>query len=292
MKRSCVTLHISISGQEVQSMDLQAQIMKDLHVTPNIEPKEEIRKRIDFLKNYLLQTKAKGYVLGISGGQDSTLAGRLAQLAVEELRSEGKDALFIAVRLPYGLQKDEEDAQRSLAFIRADREHVFNIKTAVDEVQNEYNASIDGEPLSDYHKGNVKARMRMIAQYAIGGMEGLLVIGTDHAAEAVTGFYTKYGDGGADILPLTGLSKRQGKALLKELGADERLYLKVPTADLLDQKPGQADETELGITYDELDDYLEGKPVSKEVAEKVEKRYLITEHKRQMPATMFDDWWK
>lgn len=273
-------------------MNLQARIMKDLNVNPNIQPQEEIRKRIDFMKSYLVKSKARGYVLGISGGQDSTLAGRLAQLAVEELRSEGTEALFIAVRLPYGVQQDEEDAKRSLAFIRADRQSVFNIKTAVDEVQNEYNNNDQGSSLSDYQKGNVKARMRMIAQYAIGGMEGLLVIGTDHAAEAVTGFYTKYGDGGADILPLSGLSKRQGKALLKELGAEERLYLKTPTADLLDQKPGQADETELGITYDELDDYLEGKSVSKEVAEKIEQRYLMTEHKRQLPANMFDDWWK
>lgn len=273
-------------------MSLQSQIMKELNVTPDIDPKEEIRKRIDFLKNYLRKTKAKGYVLGISGGQDSTLAGRLAQLAVEELRKEGTEALFIAVRLPYGIQQDEEDAKRSLAFIQADRETVFNIKAPVDSAQDEYNSSYDGQPLSDYQKGNVKARMRMIAQYAIGGMEGLLVIGTDHAAEAVTGFFTKYGDGGADILPLAGLTKRQGKALLKELGADERLYLKVPTADLLDQKPGQADETELGISYDELDDYLEGRQVAKEVAEKIEQRYIVTEHKRRPPVGMFDDWWK
>ncbi|MGG5252091.1 ammonia-dependent NAD(+) synthetase [Neobacillus sp. SM06] len=273
-------------------MSLQKQIIKELHIQPEINPKEEVRKRIDFLKNYLLKTNAKGYVLGISGGQDSSLAGRLSQLAVEELRQEGKDALFIAVRLPYGVQRDEEDAQRALAFIKADREYVFNIKAAVDEVQTEYNQMAAQQPLSDYHKGNVKARMRMIAQYAIGGMEGLFVVGTDHAAEAVTGFYTKYGDGGADILPLSGLTKRQGKALLKELGADERIYLKVPTADLLDQKPGQADETELGISYDVLDDYLEGKPVPQEAAEKIEKRYLVTEHKRQLPATMFDSWWK
>lgn len=273
-------------------MSIQAQIMKDLHVNPAIEPKAEIRRRVDFLKKYLLKTMAKGYVLGISGGQDSTLAGRLAQLAVEELRKEGTDAKFIAVRLPYGVQQDEDDAKRAMAFIRADHEVVFNIKPAVDEVQKEYDAVVQFQPLSDYQKGNVKARMRMIAQYAVGGMEGLLVIGTDHAAEAVTGFYTKYGDGGADVLPLTGLTKRQGKALLQELGAEERLYLKVPTADLLDQKPGQADETELGITYDELDDYLEGKAVSREVADKIEKRYVITEHKRRMPATLFDDWWK
>jgi NAD+ synthase len=275
---------------EVQHM--QREIMQTLNVKSEINPKEEIRTRIDFLKNYLLKTKAKGYVLGISGGQDSTLAGRLVQLAVDELRQEGKDALFIAVRLPYGVQQDEADAVRAMNFIGADREYIFNIQGAVDAVQTEYNTVTNEEPLLDYHKGNVKARMRMIAQYAFGGMEGLLVIGTDHAAEAVTGFYTKYGDGGADVLPLSGLSKRQGKALLKELGAEEELYLKVPTADLLDKKPGQADETELGITYDDIDDYLEGKPVSKEIAEKIEQRYQATEHKRQLPATMFDQWWK
>jgi NAD+ synthase len=271
---------------------MQKEIIQTLNVKPEINPKEEIRNRIDFLKSYLLKTRAKGYVLGISGGQDSTLAGRLVQLAVEEFRAEGNDAIFIAVRLPYGAQRDEDDAVRALKFILADREYTFNIQDAVDAVQSEYNAANPVEPLSDYHKGNVKARMRMIAQYAFGGMEGLLVIGTDHAAEAVTGFFTKHGDGGADVLPLSGLTKRQGKALLKELGAEESLYLKVPTADLLDTKPGQADETELGITYDDIDDYLEGKTVSQEIAEKIEKRYLITEHKRQLPTSMFDQWWK
>jgi NAD+ synthase len=273
-------------------MTLQAEIMKALHVNPDIDPKEEINRRIEFLKDYLKKTKAKGYVLGISGGQDSTLAGRLTQLAVEDLRKEGLEAKFVAVRLPYGVQADEEDAQLALSFIKADEEYVFNVKDAVDEIEKEYNSQVSSQPLSDYQKGNVKARMRMIAQYAFGGQMGLLVVGTDHAAEAVTGFYTKYGDGGVDVTPLTGLTKRQGKALLRELGADERLYLKVPTADLLDQKPGQADETELGISYDELDDYLEGKQVSINTAEKIEKRYLQTEHKRQMPASLFDRWWK
>jgi NAD+ synthase len=271
---------------------MQKEIILALNVKAEINPKEEIRNRINFLKSYLLKTKAKGYVLGISGGQDSTLAGRLTQLAVEELRAEGHEALFIAVRLPYGVQQDEADAQLALTFIQADQEYSFNIKAAVDAVQLEYNSVTNKEPLSDYHKGNVKARLRMIAQYTFGGTEGLLVIGTDHAAEAVTGFYTKYGDGGADVLPLTGLTKRQGKALLKELRADEKLYLKVPTADLLDVKPGQADETELGVSYDDIDDYLEGKPVSQEIAEKIEHRYRISEHKRQLPASMFDTWWK
>jgi len=270
---------------------LQTEIMNTLGVKTDINPKEEIKQRITFLKNYVKYAKAKGFVLGISGGQDSSLAGKLAQLAVEELRSEGYDATFTAVRLPYGTQKDEEDAQRALRFINPDRETTFNILQSVNVVATQYQVE-EGTPLADFHKGNVKARMRMIAQYAIGGMNGLLVIGTDHAAEAVTGFFTKYGDGGADILPLSGLTKRQGKVLLKELGAEESLYLKVPTADLLDNTPGQADETELGISYDALDDYLEGKEVSAEVAEKIEQRYLMTKHKRELPVTPFDTWYK
>ncbi|WP_338452195.1 ammonia-dependent NAD(+) synthetase [Niallia oryzisoli] len=273
-------------------MNMQERIMKELHIQPKIDPKLEVQRRIQFLKDYILKTKAKGFVLGISGGQDSSLAGRLAQLAVEELRAEGFDAKFVAVRLPYGVQKDEDDAKKALDFIKADEEFIFNIEKAVNEVKAEYDRNTKGAALRDYHKGNVKARMRMIAQYAIGGQENLLVIGTDHAAEAVTGFYTKYGDGGADLVPLAGLTKRQGKELLKELGAEESIYLKVPTADLLDERPGQADETELGISYDELDDYLEGKTVSPTTAEKIEKRYLATQHKREMPANLFDDWWK
>lgn len=257
---------------------------------PTINPKEEIRSRIDFLKNYLKKTNAKGFVLGISGGQDSTLAGKLAQLAVEELRQEKYEAKFIAIRLPYGKQIDEDDAARAIRFINPDEVIVFNIKESVDAIEKEYNRHFN--PLSDYHKGNVKARIRMVAQYAVGGEQSLLVIGTDHAAEAVTGFFTKYGDGAADILPLTGLTKRQGKLLLKELQADEQLYLKIPTADLLDNIPGRADEDELGITYDEIDDYLEGKNVSKSVAKKIEEIYLARDHKRRPPVSMFDDWWK
>lgn len=272
-------------------MTLQEQIMKALHVQPVIDPKVEIRKRIDFLKDYLKTTGAKGFALGISGGQDSTLAGRLAQLAVEEVRNEGGNATFISVRLPYKVQKDEDDAQLALQFIQADQSVAFDIASTVDAFSNQYENLLD-ESLTDFNKGNVKARIRMVTQYAIGGQQGLLVIGTDHAAEAVTGFFTKFGDGGADLLPLTGLTKRQGRDLLQELGADERLYLKMPTADLLDEKPGQADETELGITYDQLDDYLEGKSVPADVAEKIEKRYKVSEHKRQVPASMFDDWWK
>lgn len=271
--------------------ELQKQIIEDLGVNVTINPKEEIRTRVDFLKSYLKQSGTKGFVLGISGGQDSTLAGKLAQIAVNELQEEGIDAKFVAVRLPYGSQKDEDDAQLALQFIQPSESLTFNIQSATDAVASTFIDSTD-KNLSDFHKGNVKARLRMIAQYAIGGEQNLLVIGTDHAAEAVTGFFTKFGDGGADILPNSGLTKRQGKTLLKELEAPEKLYTKAPTADLLDNVPQQTDETELGITYDQLDDYLEGLEVSDDIAEKIESRYLITQHKRSQPVAPSDTWWK
>ena len=187
-------------------------------MSPSIDPAAEVSRRVGFLKEYLLRTGAKGLVLGISGGQDSSLAGRLCQLAVDELGAEGRPASFTAVRLPYGVQRDEDDAQLALEFIRPQSFVTFNIERAVDGFEAEYVHGA-GEGLADFNKGNIKARARMVAQYALAGAEGLLVVGTDHAAEAVTGFFTKYGDGGADILPLSGLTKRQGRALLVQLGA-------------------------------------------------------------------------
>lgn len=274
--------------------ELQQHIMQVLNVKPEIDAKEEVRSRIQFLKSYMLHTGSKRLVLGISGGQDSTLAGRLCQLSVQELRAETGDEeyRFIAVRLPYGVQHDEDDARQALDFIQPDQPYTFNIKAATDAFVPECE-SATGQPVRDYDKGNVKARVRMVAQYLLGAhVGGALVVGTDHAAEAVTGFFTKFGDGGADVTPLTGLTKRQGKLLLQQLQAPARLYLKTPTADLLDNKPGQADETELGVSYEMLDDYLEGKPVPDEAAGKIEARFRNSQHKRELPVTPYDAWWK
>lgn len=271
---------------------LQNEIIQKLHVEPNITPEEEIRRRVDLLKDYVKTTGMKGYVLGISGGQDSSLAGKLAQMAAKELRDDtGDEYTFIAVRLPYGVQKDEDDAQKALKFIDPDRTLTFNVKEAVDA---SYQAFRDatGEDLSDFLKGNTKARERMKVQYDLAAHYNLLVIGTDHAAEAVTGFFTKHGDGACDIAPLFGLNKRQGKMLLKELGAEEALYTKVPTADLEDDRPGLPDEEALGVTYDEIDDYLEGKEIDSDAKEKLENHYVKTRHKREGEVTLYDDWWK
>ena len=271
--------------------NLQAEIIRDLNVEAMIDPAAQIETRVQFLVDYLASTVANGFILGVSGGQDSSLAGRLCQLAVERVASAGGTAQLIGVRLPYGVQADEDDAQLALNFIRPTNTITFNVKRAVDGLQDEFLDAV-GERITDFDKGNSKARVRMIAQYAIAGQSALLVVGTDHAAEAVTGFFTKFGDGGADVLPLTGLTKRQGKSLLEYLEAPARLYEKLPTADLLDDTPGQTDETNLGLTYSDIDDFLEGKNVPDSVAATIEARYLATRHKRQAPVSMFDQWWR
>ncbi|WP_394552322.1 ammonia-dependent NAD(+) synthetase [Agromyces sp. MMS24-JH15] len=271
--------------------DLQAQIIAELNVSPTVDPAAEIRRRVDFLKEYVVATGAAGLVLGISGGQDSSLAGRLSELAAEELTAEGRPTRFVAVRLPYRVQHDEDDAQLALAFIRPQEQVTFSIHDGVDGAVSDYLAAV-GQPISDFGKGNVKARLRMVAQYAIAGEAHLLVVGTDHAAEAVTGFFTKFGDGGADILPLSGLTKGQGRALLEHLGAPVRLSEKAPTADLLDHDPGQADEANLGLKYEDIDDYLEGRDIDPAEAEAIEARFLATRHKRAAPVTIHDAWWR
>lgn len=267
---------------------LQKQIIDYEKVKPQIDPEAEIKRSVNFLQDFLLQNHLQTLVLGISGGQDSTLAGRLCQLAVEQLRRKTgqQQYQFVAVRLPYGKQADESDALAALSWMKPDQVMRVDIKPAVDATV----ASIENNKLeiSDFNKGNIKARQRMIVQYAIAGDLKGCVVGTDHAAENVTGFYTKYGDGAADLTPLFRLNKRQGRQILAALGAPAQLYTKVPTADLEDQRPGLADEAALGVSYEDIDNYLEGQEISVQAAQQIETWYQKTAHKRRLPYTVFD----
>lgn len=270
--------------------DLQKDIAATLHVRPRIAPEAELRRRIDFLKSYLATTQLSGYVLGISGGQDSTLAGFLAQRAVEEIRAGGGSARFIALRLPYTAQGDEQDAQLARKFIDPDETLTLDIAPATDALVAQLTSQ--GVEITDFNKGNIKARQRMVAHYAIAGAWRLAVLGSDHAAESLTGFFTKYGDGAADVMPLAGLTKGQGRELLIAAGSPPALYEKIPTADLLDDAPAQSDEAALGVSYAEIDDYLEGRAVSEVAASAIERHYRGSEHKRRLPARPHDTWWR
>lgn len=268
---------------------LQKEIIEYEGTKPVIDAEEEIRRSVDFLKNYLLNHKfLKTLVLGISGGQDSTLAGKLSEMAMTELRDEtdDQDYKFIAVRLPYGEQADESDAMQAIEWMNADVVSRVNIKDSVDSMVKAVEAN--GLNITDFNKGNIKARMRMIAQYAIAGDNKGVVVGTDHAAENITGFYTKFGDGAADVTPLFRLDKRQGRAMLEKLNAPKNLYEKTPTADLEEDRPSLPDEKALGVSYTDIDNYLEGRNIPVKSAEIIENWYKKTAHKRRTPYTVFD----
>lgn len=268
---------------------LQQEIRAALEVVDptTFDAAAETERRIGFLTAYLRATGAKGYVLGISGGVDSTVGGRLAQIACQRVRTEGGQARFAALRLPYHAQKDEEDAVRALEFIRADEEYTVDIGPGVDAHWDAMLAAgiVVDDAIDDYHEGNVKARHRMVTQYAVAGVSGRLVIGTDQAAEAAVGFYTKFGDGAADLVPLFGLPKRRVRQIARHLDCPEELVEKVPTADLESDRPLLADEVALGVSYDAVDDYLEGREVSAEDEATIVGWYRRTAHKRALPVT-------
>ncbi|WP_417227666.1 ammonia-dependent NAD(+) synthetase [Amphritea sp.] len=275
----------------------RASIVAAMQVKPQIDTAAEIERRIDFIKDKLLASGCKHLVLGISGGVDSTACGRLAQLSIKQLNQESNsnDYRFIAVRLPYNTQQDEEDAQASVSFIAPSTCLTANVQPGADGIHSATLSALEaagidaGNPAHiDFSKGNVKARVRMAIQYEIAGLLGGLVLGTDHSAENITGFYTKHGDGACDLAPLFGLSKRQVRALAEALGAPAQLIHKTPTADLECDAPQKADEAALGLSYDQIDDFLEGKPVSQEVEDKLISIYLKTQHKRQPTPTLYD----
>lgn len=262
---------------------LQQEIIDNFHVKPKIDPETEAREIIDFMKTYVKHnTFIKSFVLGISGGQDSTLLGKMAQMAVDELNQESDGGYeFHALRLPYGKQNDEQDALDALDFISPTHQATIDIRPSVDESVKSLAAA--GYELSDFVEGNEKARERMKAQYAVAAARQGIVLGTDHPAEAITGFFTKYGDGASDLVPLFGLNKRQGKMIMEYLGAPENLLSKVPTADLEDDKPLISDEEALGVSYKAIDDFLEGREISDADYETITKWYKKTQHKRDLP---------
>jgi NAD+ synthase len=273
----------------------QETIIAEMKVLPEIDLEFEIQRRIAFIKKTLLNSGLRHLLLGISGGIDSSTCGRLAQLAVNELNEKTDQYRFIAVRLPYAEQADEADAQLALDFIQPDASVSINVQAGSDAIHQttlealQQSGLLTGDDSNfDFAKGNVKARMRMIAQYEIAGLLGGLVIGTDHSAENVTGFYTKYGDGACDLVPLFGLNKRQVRALSGQLGAPEKIIRKTPTADLESLKPGLSDEAVLGLSYDQIDDFLEGRSIDSEAANRIIDIYRRTQHKRQPIATIYD----
>ena len=158
-------------------------IIQEMRVLPKINVEKEVLRRVDFIKSQLVTANQRTLVLGISGGVDSCTLGRLAQLAVNELNEQSKvdNYQFIAVRLPYLVQADEQDAQVSIDFIQPSQSISVNVQPGADAIHNETCSALqnlgllpDSEVKQDFVKGNVKARTRMVIQYEIAGMQNTL----------------------------------------------------------------------------------------------------------------------
>ena len=271
-------------------------VIEQMRVLPKIDVNYEVERRVNFIKAQLIGSGSKTLVLGISGGIDSCTLGRLAQLAVNGLnQQQEKGYQFIAVRLPYNVQADEVDAQASIDFIQPSHSLTVNVQPGADAIDLQTRIAMqnidllpDSESKCDFVKGNVKARTRMVTQYQVAGLLDGLVLGTDHSAENITGFYTKYGDGACDLAPLFGLNKRQVRQVAEFLGAPKSIVHKAPTADLETLAPQKSDEQALGMSYDQIDDFLEGKIVTEYIAEKLVAIFEKTQHKRVPIPTVYD----
>lgn len=263
-------------------MSLQQEIIERLGVKPSINVDEEIAKRVRFLKDYVRSAGATGLLIAISGGLDSAVAAGLCKRATDELTQEtGMEYMTLGVFQPYGEQEDIDHSYETAKAFGLTHTVETNIEDTVDEIALEVEHGMKSigqfRHLSIPGKGNVKARTRMVMQYALSFELNLLVVGTDHASESIAGFFTKWGDGAVDVMPLSSLNKRQIRQIAASIGVPEDIINKAPTAGLW---AGQNDEQEMGVSYEDNSDYLEGKSVDPASQKRLESHFKKTEHKR------------
>ena len=220
----------------------------------------------EFLKKYLEESHCKAYVLGLSGGVDSTLVAAIARKAV------GKDKLFCYALDIESNPADVEDAKKVAKELDINLEVINLTKT-----YQSYLEDLNGKEFIRLTKSNLKVRMRMVALFAFAQEHSGLVLGTDNMDERYVGYFTKYGDGAADVLPIVYLTKKEVREAAELYGVSSLLANRVPSAGLFE---GQTDETEMGIKYEDLDYYLLGGKIEKSVEERIEYLHKISEHKR------------
>lgn len=239
------------------------------------ELEQRITTAVEWLREQVKKSGTKGLVVGLSGGVDSAVVAGLCKKAFPD-RS-------IGVIMPANSNPvDREDAiliAKSYDLKHIEVEITEPHQQIIKGVQNalEHEGYSFEERLS---QGNLKARMRMATLYTVANALNYLVVGTDNAPESYTGYFTKYGDGGVDILPIQSLTKTEVRAWAAKLGLPESIVNRVPTAGLWQ---GQTDEQEMGITYDSIDRYLLGEETPSEIVEKIEKLHRQSEHKRHLP---------
>ncbi len=231
------------------------------------------KKIISWIRQQVKAAKAKGIVMGLSGGIDSAVVAVLAREAL------GKQKLLVLFLGCHSQKQDLDDAKLVA--------RKFGIKIKLIDLADIYDNVMKILPKAGpLALANLKPRLRMLVLYYFANKLNYLVCGTGNRSEIEVGYFTKYGDGATDILPIGGLLKKQVRALAKELKIPESIVTKPPTAGLW---PGQTDEGEMGLTYNELDDILERlenkkkQVLSKEKVNKVKNMVKKSEHKREGP---------
>ena len=232
-----------------------------------MELKEYLLEIERFLQEYLESSHCKAYVLGLSGGVDSSLVAAIARKAV------GKDKLYCYAIDIESNKSDILDAKKVAEELDLNLE-VINLT----ETYHSYLKDLGGKDFIRLTKSNLKVRMRMVALFAYAQEHSSLVLGTDNMDERYVGYFTKYGDGAADLLPIVYLTKGEVREAAKLYGLSQVLADRVPTAGLFE---GQTDEGEMGISYKDLDDFLLGKKVDKSIEERIQYLHKISEHKRK-----------
>lgn len=231
-----------------------------------MELKEYLLEIEKFLQEYLESSHLKAYVLGLSGGVDSSLVAAIARKAV------GKDKLYCYAIDIESNKPDIEDAKQVA------KELDLNLKIiSLTETYKNYLKELGGENFIRLTKSNLKVRMRMVALFAYAQEHSALVLGTDNMDERYVGYFTKYGDGAADLLPIVYLTKGEVREAAKLYGLSSLLANRTPSAGLFE---GQTDESEMGISYVDLDNFLLGNKVEKSVEERINHLHKISEHKR------------
>lgn len=219
-----------------------------------------------FLKEYLEKSHCDGYVLGLSGGVDSSLVAAICRHAV------GKDKLH-CYALPIHSNKDDLDDALMIA-------KQLDVNLSVVDLSDTYDLFVKQLKADDFTrltKSNLKVRMRMSSLFAYAQEHKALVLGTDNWDENYVGYFTKYGDGAADVLPIVSLTKKEVREAAIMYGLSDVFANRVPTAGLFE---GQTDEKEMGLSYNDLDAFLLGNKIDEDSLKRIKHLHDISEHKR------------
>jgi NAD+ synthase len=236
-----------------------------------MDNKQLADKLVLWIKERVLSAGLKGAVFGMSGGIDSSLIAVLSKRAFE------KSSLGLVMPC-HSIEQDKQHAMAVAAKFAIETKKI-KLDSLFDSVTQIMSGGMNS-PLSKLTQANIKARLRMITLYAHANQLGYMVIGSGNKSELVTGYFTKYGDSGVDILPLGNLVKAQVRDLAVYLEIPEEIITKPPSAGLWH---GQTDETEMGLTYREIDEYIINNKATDSVRRKIESMFAASEHKRKAP---------